>query len=382
MGNKEGAYKRIFLLVLIISFIAVLGVCDFFIPNTVQDGAYVKNGSIGGIIMLNENGDGDGITASLFGLPVKSVAVSSVDDSYVYLGGDALGVKIHTGGVIVVGVNSEGSAAARAGLQKGDFIIKADGEKTDTVEKLADIIAQSGGRSIKLVYKRNGKERTAELFAEKDAGGIYKAGMWIRDSTAGIGTVTYVTKDGVFASLGHGISDADTGMLMPLERGTAVKISVDSAVKGKPNAPGELKGSFGTEKAGTLVSNTATGLYGTMNAEAIEERELIKLGSKRELHTGKAQIIASVGNEGAKYYDIEISQIVKGTDDGKNFIIKVTDEELIKKTGGIVQGMSGSPIIQDGKLVGAVTHVLVSDPVKGYGIFIENMLENTPRVRK
>lgn len=381
MGYKESSYKRIFLLVLIISFIAVLGVCDRVIPSSVSEGTLGKNSSIGGIIMLKENTDGGSASATLFGLPVKSVAVNSVEDSYVYLGGDTLGVKFHTGGVIVVGINEGDCPASKAGLKKGDFIIKADGVKTDTVEKLSHIIAESGGKSIKITYKRDGKERTATLTAQKNEYGAYKAGMWIRDSTAGIGTVTYVTKDGIFASLGHGISDADTGMLMPLARGTAVKISVDYAVKGKPNVPGELKGSFKNEKTGELISNTATGLYGAMNAQNVDGRDIIKLGNKSELHTGKAQIIASVDSEGAKYYDIEISQIAKGSEDGKNFIIEITDKELIAKTGGIVQGMSGSPIIQDGKLVGAVTHVLVSDPAKGYGIFIENMLKNTPAVK-
>ena len=366
MGNKEGAKGRIFLLVLIISFIAVLGVCDFFIPSDVR-GVLSENGSLGGIIMIKENAHGDGATASLFGLPVKSVAVTETSENSVYLGGDTLGVKFYTGGVIVVGISGEDSAASKAGLAKGDFITKADGEKTDSVEKLASIIAESGGKAIKLTYQRDG--------------GAYKAGMWIRDSTAGIGTVTFVTKDGVFASLGHGISDADTGMLMPLERGTAVKISVDSAVKGKPNVPGELKGSFSTQKVGSLVSNTGMGLYGVMNASEYENRELITLGSKKTVRTGKAQILATVDSEGAKYYDVEILQIAKGSDSGKNFVIKITDDELIEKTGGIVQGMSGSPIIQDGKLIGAVTHVLVNDPRKGYGIFIENML-NTANVLK
>ncbi len=382
MGYKGSSYFRIFLLVLIISFTALLGVCDYYVPNAVSGCILNENSNIGGIIMLKESTDGESAAATLFGLPVKSVAVNTASDSYVYLGGDTLGVKIHTGGVMVVGINDGSSPASTAGLKKGDFIIKANSVKTDTVEKFQKLVSQSGGKAFEITYIRDGREQKTTLVPKADEYGAYKAGMWIRDSTAGIGTVTYVTKDGIFASLGHGISDADTGMLMPLSRGTAVKISVDYAVKGKPNVPGELKGSFSVEKEGDLVSNTSTGLYGAMNLESIENRKLIKLGSKNELHTGKAQIIASVDPEGAKYYDIEISQIVKGSDDGKNFLIEVTDEELIEKTGGIVQGMSGSPIIQDGKLVGAVTHVLVGDPAKGYGIFIENMYKNMPSVKK
>ncbi len=382
MGFKENSYKRIFLLVLIISLIAVLGVCDYFIPNSILEGSLNKNGSIGGIIMLNENGSGTDISASLFGLPVKSVAVNSVEDSYVYLGGDTLGVKFYTGGVIVVGISDGDCPAGKAGLKKGDFIVKAGSEKVESVEKMSDLISESDGKEIKIVYKRDGREYTTILVPKKNEYGAYKAGMWIRDSTAGIGTVTYVTKDGVFASLGHGISDADTGMLMPLSRGSAVKISVEYAVKGKPNVPGELKGSFKNEKSGQLVSNTQTGLYGVMNAENVENRELIRLGKSSELRTGSAQIIASVDSEGAKYYDIKITQVGKGNNEGKNFTIEITDKALIAKTGGIVQGMSGSPIIQNGKLVGAVTHVLVNDPTRGYGIFIENMIKNEPTIKR
>lgn len=371
MKYREGSYKRIFLLVLIISLTAVIGICNGFVLNAATD----ENGDMGGVTMLTANADADSALS-------RSVAVSFSGREYVYLGGDTLGVKFHTGGVMVVGINDEATPAHKAGLKKGDFIIRTGTVKTDTVEKLQSLIAECDGKTLKLVYIRDGKERTAFLTPKKDELGAYKAGMWIRDSTAGIGTVTYVTKDGIFASLGHGISDADTGMLMPLSRGTAVNISVDRAVKGKPNVPGELKGSFSDEKAGSLVANTATGLYGTMDEEKMAGRQLIELADKSELCEGKAQIIASVDSEGAKYYDIEITQIIKGTGDGKNFLIEVTDGELIEKTGGIVQGMSGSPIIQNGRLVGAVTHVLVSDPVKGYGIFIENMLKNTPVVKK
>lgn len=384
MKSKGSFYKRIFLLTFIISLITLLGVCDYLIPNALSDIAKGEQSDIGGIIML-ENKDTSKTVASLFGVPLKSVSTNNTDDSYVYLGGDAIGVKFYTGGAMVVGISDVGkgkisSPARNAGLKMGDLITKVDGQKVESTQMFQKIIENSEGKTLLIEFKRGDKIKNATLSPVKNEDGAYKAGMWIRDSTAGIGTVTYVTADGIFGSLGHGISDADTGTLMPLSRGSCVKISVDYAVKGKPNVPGELKGVFSNNTTGSLVSNTATGLYGSFTADNYKNRELVKLGTKDDIHIGKAQIIATVDEQGSKFYDIEIAQIVQGSKDGKNLIVKITDDELIKKTGGIVQGMSGSPIIQDGKLVGAITHVMVGDPTRGYGIYIENMLNNSPKV--
>lgn len=379
MNENKIPLLRIMLLSVLIFSVTVLGICDFFIPKSViaADG---KAESIGGIINI-EAMNGKSV-AKLFGIPLKEVKVYTPEISEVYLGGDAIGVKFYMGGVIVVGLSSgkkELSAAEKAGLAVGDIITEAGGKKVETVEKMKEIIAESKGNPLEISYRRAGEKKVTSLTAKKDGSGAYKAGMWIRDSTAGIGTVSYVMPDGIFASLGHGITDIDTGVLMPLSRGSSVGIEINDAIKGKNNAPGELQGTFSAIKNGVLICNKPTGLYGSFEKKNYENRELIKLGTKSDVHVGKAEIVSTVSEKGPQKFDIEIAKIVRNSDKSKNFVIKVTDERLIEATGGIVQGMSGSPIIQDGKLVGAVTHVTVSDPEKGFGIFIENMLENTPK---
>jgi len=212
----------------------------------------------------------------------------------------------------------------------------------------------------------------------------YKTGIWVRDSTAGIGTMTYYDpRNNTFAGLGHGICDVDTGMLMPLLRGSIVNVSVSDIIKGRKGTPGELKGNFESLKRGTLTGNTTVGVYGVLDsAPAAAFTEPLEIASKEDIHEGSATIYCELDDNGIRGYDVEITKIDKSSDNTKNFVVEITDDALLEKTGGIVQGMSGSPVVQDDRLVGAITHVLVNDPAKGYGIFIENMLSDMPELMK
>jgi stage IV sporulation protein B len=294
----------------------------------------------------------------------------------------AFGVKYYAEGAIVIGVcdvettTGLASPARDAGLAKGDVITHACGSKIKTLEDLLTLVEGCGGQKIEIGYTRNGTANKLTLAPVKDRNnGKYRLGVWVRDSTAGIGTVTYVVKETLeFGGLGHGINDSSTGMLMPFGSGTVVEVTIDDIKKGMKNAPGELKGTFTAKELGTLSRNTEAGVFGTLEYLPEAGTKTIPVGSAADVKTGKATVRSCAGGT-VRDYEIEIEEIYTPAGKTKNFLIHVTDPQLIALTGGIVQGMSGSPIIQNGKLIGAVTHVLVNDPTRGYGIFIENMLE-------
>lgn len=303
-------------------------------------------------------------------------------DRQVYAGGMPFGVKLYTDGLLIIGFAdvdcSSGSVAPAkdAGMQVNDIIIKADGKKIGSASDFIEVIEKSGGKSVKLVYLRGDEERECEVTPSvSDSDGKYKTGMWLRDSTAGIGTVTFVIPEsGVFAGLGHGICDSETGALVPLSRGITSGVKINGIKKGIAGSPGELKGTFNGEKTGNLMNNTENGVFGIFADAEICGNTKIELGRKEELTEGEAYILCTLDDNKVGKYGVYISEVHPDSTGNKNFIVTVTDEELIKKTGGIVQGMSGSPIIKDGKLIGAITHVLINDPTKGYGIFADNML--------
>lgn len=303
-------------------------------------------------------------------------------------GGMPFGVKFHTKGVIVVGVSDvickEGkySPCTEAGIKEKDIILEINGEEVNTVEEVTAIIEASGGKPITLLLKRNNKEINVTLVPRKSQpDGIYRAGLWVRDSTAGIGTVTFINPvNNSFAGLGHGICDSDTGMLMPLLKGEISNVTISGVIKGASGAPGELKGYFSKESCGTLLGNSESGVYGLFDEEPKQQSEPMKVASPKDVKAGKAFILCTIDNTTTEKYEIEITKVNSLSQSTKNFIIKVTDERLLAKTGGIVQGMSGSPIIQNDKIVGAVTHVMVNDPKSGYGIYIGNMLKNMPEL--
>ena len=323
------------------------------------------------------------ITASLFGIiPIKNVTLETYPRLKLSPGGNTFGIKFFTDGVLVIGLTdvktSDGSIcpAKVSGIEVGDVIKSINGTKITGAEMLIKDIEDSQGSSINFVITRNGQEITTNLkpilSIETNS---YKAGLWIRDSTAGIGTVTFIDKKtNIFAGLGHGICDVDTGILMPLGKAAVVDVNITGINKGVVNNPGELKGNFSSIREGFLTANTEVGVFGLYDSQPDNLQDEIPIALKNDIKTGKAFIYCTIDGNTVDKYEIEILKLNKNNSDCKNMLIKVTDERLLETTGGIVQGMSGSPIIQDGKLIGAVTHVLLNDPSKGYAIFIENML--------
>lgn len=309
----------------------------------------------------------------IFAIPF---GISASKPSELIVAGIPFGVRFHTEGVIVAGVPSEKGPAAQAGIRKGDVITSIDGEPIASAEKFAEKIKASEGKTLTLEYKSGALSRTAQITPNTDESGEYKLGVWVKDSAAGIGTITFINPETMtFAGLGHGICESAGGEPLPFSFGSAEEVSLTGIVIGKAGAPGELRGSFAGHKIGKLLKNDLTGVYGVLaEMPEILETEKYPVCKSCDIKEGKAYIFATVDGEGRKRYEIEIFDIIKDGKD-KNFSVRITDEALLAKTGGIVQGMSGSPIIQDGKIIGAVTHVLVNDPARGYGIFIENMLE-------
>lgn len=298
-------------------------------------------------------------------------------------GGMAFGVKFFTDGAVVLGTTGVETAsgvvspAKDADLRAGDIIIRAGGNEFKSASELTTLVAGCGGKPIVIAYVRDGKESTVTVTPARDVeSGQYRLGVFVRDSTAGIGTVTYIDPETLdFGGLGHGIYDSETGLLLPLARGAVVDVEITGVVKSQRNDPGELHGSFGTVAEGELWDNSEQGVFGRFSVMPENASEAIPIASRSDIKEGKAHILTTLSDSTTERFEIEIEHIYSGSGDVKNFLVRVTDERLIEKTGGIVQGMSGSPIIQDGKLVGAVTHVLVNDPLHGYGIFIENMLK-------
>ena len=301
-------------------------------------------------------------------------------------GGMPFGVKFYTDGVMVVGFcdidTGKGSVnpATRAGLRQKDVILKINGEDIKGAADMTERIEASGGKPLKLFCRRGNKEFETTLTPVLSAAeGQYKTGIWVRDSGAGIGTVTFLFPDsGAFAGLGHGICDADTGALVQMRKGAVSDVTISSVVKGAAGAPGELKGHFNPGRSGALLGNSACGVWGVFSEVPDLSCEPMPIGLRDDLREGDAYILCTATGEKAQKYDIRISNVKRDAKGSKCFTVTVTDPDLLALTGGIVQGMSGSPIIQDGKLVGAVTHVLINDPTTGYGIFLENMLANMP----
>jgi len=282
-------------------------------------------------------------------------------------GGCTIGVKLYTQGLMVTGVEKK-SPAKEAGLQKGDVILQVDGETVHSTTELRECLQAD---RVILTVLRNGKE--AEFCVEPEGNQI---GAFVRDSVAGIGTVTYYDPDtGTFGALGHGVSSSETELLLPVEAGVVVKSSVAEVKKGKNGAPGELKGKFDVHSIlGEVSENLPCGLFGTLTVPV--PGKPIPVADSADIETGPATILSNVSGESVQSYSVEILKLYPhANDSGRNILLQVTDPALLNTTGGIVQGMSGSPILQNGRIVGAVTHVLVNDPTRGYGIFIENMLE-------
>lgn len=315
-------------------------------------------------------------------IPVKEVSVTVTDEKTVIVCGSPFGVKMFTDGVLVVNFSEIQTAggsccpAAEAGMEKGDIIKKVNGKEVFTNEDVAEYIKNSGGKPVEFILQRE-KDEISLCVSPKmlSDGSGYKAGFWVRDSSAGIGTLTFYDPESMtFGGLGHAVCDVDTGQVIPFSSGEIVPAAITKINKGAAGAPGELTGTFIGGDMGTVKINNETGLYGTLEYDV--EGFSAPIAHKQDVYEGAAVIYSTLDGTETVEYDIRIEQIdLSGDSLTKNMIIRVTDEDLLELSGGIVQGMSGSPIVQDGKLIGAVTHVFINDPTKGFGIFIENMLD-------
>lgn len=309
--------------------------------------------------------------------------ISKTIDQSVYIGGEPFGVKFYNSGIIVIDLESfyNGSKyicpAKDADIQVNDIITEVNGEIISTNEELQNSSLNSNGNPLNLTIKRNGKELVKKITPQKNTAGIYVIGAWVRDSCAGIGTITYYdTDNNYFAALGHGICDSNTSALLPLGYGEVVHANISGITKSVSGKAGSLDGYFTDTTIGNLTNNSQIGIYGTIIDNYKFNKEKTEIADISEIKKGKANLITTIDGEKARSFEVEITKICNTSQQSnENFVIKVTNDELIKKCGGIVQGMSGSPIIQNGKLVGAVTHVFLNKPEEGYGIFAQNMVD-------
>lgn len=329
------------------------------------------------------------VNISLFrAIPVKKSKVTVGKRQYAVVSGEIFGLRMYTDGVLVVGTqeidtaNGKVNPAGNAGIKKGDLIISINGESVKNCSKVSALLENAANNPVTMVIRRNGKNYTVSLTsAYSISEQRYRAGLWIKDSAAGIGTVTFYDQEtGIFAGLGHAVCDVDTGYILPMSYGDTVQATICGCYKGKSGQAGELCGTFSGDSTGILLLNSQIGVYGcfTMTGRGV----LTPVALKDEVKTGKAEIISTVNENGPTAYEINIIKVDKNDSAHRNLIIEVTDRRLLEITGGIVQGMSGSPIIQNGMLVGAVTHVFVNDPTKGYGIFALDMMAQKQAVEQ
>ena len=331
---------------------------------------------------LNETGKIDLSLNLLDKIPLKEISVNVIPKVKVIPLGNAIGLKLYTEGVLIVGMSEiEGKRPYElSGIKEGDRIISIDDKKIETTEDLIETVNASKGKEVSIKYVRENSEEVTNITPVQTKQNEYKLGLWVRDAAAGVGTASfYIPSTGMFASLGHGITDIDTGDLITISNGELVSTNIVSIQKGEKGKPGEIKGSIeGSSKIGEVYKNTSFGIFGKVsnkNSLKVTESEMDIL-NRDEIKKGKAQIICELEDGKKEHYDIEIQRIYTANNkDNKSMLIKITDERLLEKTGGIIQGMSGSPIIQNGKFVGAVTHVLVNDPTTGYGVFADMMLK-------
>ena len=327
-----------------------------------------------------EAGGQTSVTFSLLGLiPVHETRVNVVEERTLIPGGQAVGVALKTRGVLVVSDAAKGRA-----LRAGDVILSADGKNVESTKALSEQVGTAQTDTVRLEVLRGGQTITVDAQAEPDpSDGRRKLGVWVRDSTAGVGTLTYIDPaNQAYGALGHAIVDADTGRLLAAREGAILHESIVGVTKGQSGKAGELKGNFlkAGEQIGSLMENCEYGIYGVLDdmPENLLYPQGLRAGARSAVHTGTASIIATVDADGPQEYGVEIVRCFAQSEPSqKGMILRVTDKRLLEKTGGIVQGMSGSPILQDGRIIGAVTHVYLNDATQGYGMYIEWMLEKS-----
>lgn len=420
--RKMRIYRNCLIVLLIISCIALSGVIYYWIDNSIPSVIHVRAEQTetfrlgvparGKIINVSEQGESNipkdaididlsksvslkvpqqydaKMQVKLFGfLPIKQVGIKVIDDRELIPIGKPVGIYVKTEGILVVGTgefNGDGGRRYSPGkniVKSGDYIKKIDGKDVSKKNELIDYVKQSQGSTVTLTVERDGEELDLRIKPQKDLEGDYKIGVWVRDSTQGVGTMTYIDENGKFGALGHGISDVDTNTLMHMDGGFLYETEIINIKKGTIGKPGELTGVIvyaREHQLAEITQNSSCGIFGTCRNKGLEmeEEEALPIGLKQEIKKGDAKILCTVNGD-TKYYKVKITDIHLDNDNKNRGIeLEVTDPELLELTGGIVQGMSGSPIIQNGKIIGAVTHVLVQDSTRGYGIFIENMLEH------
>lgn len=340
-------------------------------------------------VKMEEEGTAD-VTLSFMGIiPLKTVSVQALPYQNLIPCGEVVGIKVDTVGVLVLGVgefetDGEIVSPCKGIVEVGDVILACNGQSVETKEDFRNCIESSDAEKIILDIERKGEEKSVSVtpcFSNSE--NEYKIGLWIKDSTQGIGTVTYINPDNNhFGALGHGITDTQTHMLTPVRSGEIMKVFITRITKGEKGSPGELSGVIDydrTSQLGTITTNQSLGIYGAVDQEFMrtQKNAALPIAFQDEVHEGKASVMVNLTGDGVEEYEVEIQKVSKYSNEpSKGMVIKIIDEQLLELTNGIIQGMSGSPIIQDGKIIGAVTHVFVHDPTRGYGIFIENMICN------
>lgn len=339
-------------------------------------------------LIAGENMDTYQMELKLFGfVPFKNIEIEIVEDALLTPIGQPIGIYMKTQGVLVVDIGSFGSIDGKSYspsediLQVGDYILTVDGIAANDKKQVREYVEKKGDREIVFQISRQEEIKRVTIKPQLDESGVYKIGAWLRDSAQGIGTMTYVDANNHFGALGHGVNDHDTGELLRLGNGLLYQAEIVNIKKGERGTPGELTGVieyYEENVYGMITSNSAQGIYGMVGENyQIDRAKALPVGFKQEVEVGPAQIYCNVNGETA-YYDIKITKLSLNHENlNRQLSIEVVDEKLLELTGGIVQGMSGSPIIQNGKIIGAVTHVLVNDPTRGYGIFIEEMMKES-----
>lgn len=336
----------------------------------------------------NNNGNTRKVEVTLFGAKVKDVTVDTIENVEVVPIGKIIGMKLYTNGVLIVGMsevenieNQLINPAKTCDIQEGDTIVKVNDTEIDDIESLKNVVNQSHGENVLLTLVRDGAVLTSNITPVQTEAEEYKLGLWVKDAATGVGTMTYYEKNtGNFAALGHGIVDSDTDKLIDIDSGEIVTSEIISITKAEVNNPGEIRGTIINQKTiGQVEKNTQFGIYGRLDnltSLNINTSEALPVALRDEIKVGEATVLCSLDGKNSKPYNIKIEKINTSNNyDNKSMLIRVTDDELIQHTGGIIRGLSGSPILQNGKFVGAVTNVLVSNPEVGYAIFGDMMIK-------
>lgn len=293
-------------------------------------------------------------------------------DMDICLGGEAVGIKILATGVLVM------ESETNPNIMVGDIILEINNTPIDSNNALISEIQKANGEAVQLKIERNNEIKNISVTPEySDANKMYELGLWVKDSSAGVGTVSfYDRKNNLFAALGHGITETKNNVILPINSGAIVRTKITEINRGETKKPGDIKGILYTNVLGQIIKNTTNGIYGVLEVDMIQNKSSIDIATKMDIKEGPAKIYCTLLDNKVEEFNVNIERILYNSSGNKNMVIKITDEKLIGKTGGIIQGMSGSPIVQNGKLIGAVTHVFYNDPTQGYGVFIENMIND------